>query len=577
MIILLPLEIIPIFTLAFFANSIFKQQLIYETTKNVAYDSTLIITRVESMFDSAESCANLMSVSISNTVQINGLENVSPSDAIGYLRLRNHLQSTLALIMQNYPDISSITIIDKYNNIFSTNNRFAEMSADMLIEDGWKERLLDSSNENIWLPIDGEPYPVGVDTPIAVLGKKLSLSADMEYFGILLIDISEKTVDSTYNEIHSSSNRHFQIINNSGRIISSSEKSEITKMQTDKRISGAAGDTTITMDINGRDSLVSILPFSSNGWKLVSIIPLRDIMSGVDFLTLLVVLIAAAGVLFTVLGSRVLAGFITAPITRLVKTMDKVRSGDMSVEYYVDRNDEVGKLADNFNAMIVKIRELIAKISNDQKIKHEMELALLHLQIKPHFLYNTLDLIYVLSDMGRSEEARDATKALAVFYQVALSKGSEIILIGDEIKNIKAYLTIQGIRYSDVFDYSIDINERILRNRIPKLTIQPIIENAIYHGFKENNATGHLKIKGDLENGIITISISDNGAGMSQDTLTALRTSLSAEPAVPDSKSFGLQSADRRIKLYFGKNYGIEIDSFDGVGTTITVLIPAQD
>jgi two-component system sensor histidine kinase YesM len=217
----------------------------------------------------------------------------------------------------------------------------------------------------------------------------------------------------------------------------------------------------------------------------------------------------------------------------------------------------------------------ITNITNaEQKIKSKIQLALLQSQIKPHFLYNALDLIFVLSDAGKSIEARDAVKALADFYRAFLSGGDEIVSIKDEIKNAESYLFLQEKRYYDVFSYRIDINPEIIDYKIMKMTFQPIVENSIYHGLRNSGKKGTVEIKGMRSGKLICITIQDDGVGIKREHLLELQKNL--RESKPGGKAYGLTSIDKRIKLYFGQAYGIGIESEEGNGAIVTIRLPAK-
>jgi two-component system sensor histidine kinase YesM len=173
--------------------------------------------------------------------------------------------------------------------------------------------------------------------------------------------------------------------------------------------------------------------------------------------------------------------------------------------------------------------------------------------------------------MNRVSEAKEATKALADFYRIALSSGREVITIGEELDNVKDYLAIQRIRYTDVFDFSIKMDEAILQNQILKLTIQPLVENAIYHGLKPKGINGRLHIMGSCSDNEILITVSDNGVGIDPVKSKELLNTRKSDHA---NKSFGLINVHERIKLFFGNEYGISIHSIPGEGTTIEVRLP---
>jgi LytS/YehU family sensor histidine kinase len=216
----------------------------------------------------------------------------------------------------------------------------------------------------------------------------------------------------------------------------------------------------------------------------------------------------------------------------------------------------------------------ITNITNtEQKIKSKIQLALLQSQIKPHFLYNALDLVFILSDSGRSIEARDAVKALADFYRAFLSGGDEVVSIKDEIKNAESYLFLQEKRYNDVFSYHIDVSHEIMDYKIMKMTFQPIVENSIYHGIKKSGRKGTIEIKGIKTGKLTRITIRDDGIGIKKERLLELQKDL--RESKPEGKAYGLTSIDKRIKLYFGQVYGIGIESEENSGTLVTIRLPA--
>lgn len=228
-------------------------------------------------------------------------------------------------------------------------------------------------------------------------------------------------------------------------------------------------------------------------------------------------------------------------------------------------------MTESFNHMTDRIQDLLQTVEAEQQQKREYEMALIQEQIKPHFLYNCLDVIYTLNLMGRQKDAAKATKALADFYRVSLSKGADIISLDEEFKNVADYLSLQQIRYSDVFDYTIDLPENLKTQKIIKLTLQPIVENAIYHGLKAQDDFGHLSIKAYAEGQDLYIEIVDNGLGMDKGKIPGL-----LEPK-ENRQHYGLYNVFHRIQLTFGTGYGMTLESQSGKGTKVRVHIPYID
>ncbi len=202
-----------------------------------------------------------------------------------------------------------------------------------------------------------------------------------------------------------------------------------------------------------------------------------------------------------------LSRIITVPLEHLKMGAEKMASGNMDLRLRITSNDEIGKLGEAFNHMAEQVQELLIKVEFEARKKKEYELSLLHEQVKPHFLYNSLDIITKLSEMNRQVESRRAIRRLADYYRNSLSDSKEIITLEQEIKIVEDYLELQRIRYTDVFTYEVEVEEGITNIVIPKLSLQPLVENAIYHGLKYKESKGVLRIKGERREGCVCIRL----------------------------------------------------------------------
>lgn len=291
-------------------------------------------------------------------------------------------------------------------------------------------------------------------------------------------------------------------------------------------------------------------------------------------LTIVVVTLIISIIIFiTILGySWRFTRRITQPISELCKKVRKLGSGDFSVEPIETRSVEIQNLDDGFNEMAGRIDALMKKEIEDQKALHRTEFELLQSQINPHFLYNTLDSIVWLAETRRDSEVVKMVTSLSIFFRNSLSQGRDIITLEEEKNQVKSYLEIQKIRYSDILDYSIEIPDELLQYAIPKLTLQPLVENAIYHGIKYKRAVGKIIIRGSQEENAILLSVQDDGAGMSEKQLETLRSEVyENRPA-----GLGIINVHKRIKLYCGEDYGLSFNSVKGEGTTVVVRIPKK-
>lgn len=277
---------------------------------------------------------------------------------------------------------------------------------------------------------------------------------------------------------------------------------------------------------------------------------------------------------FVVIVSRRLARGITKPITELCDMTEKFAGGDFSVSYYPESNDEMQTLAESFNTMVGEIETLIEDIHQEQENAKDAELRLMQEQINPHFLYNTLDAIIWLTESGEKKQAVQMIQELSTFFRVTLSKGRKEITIGEEREQIRSYLEIQHFRYQDILEYEINFDENILGYQIQKLTLQPIVENALYHGIKNKRGMGRILVTGECVGEDIIFKIKDNGIGMPKEKLEHLIKQINDEDQQNIKEGFGMANVQARIRMKYGDSYGMTIESVYQEGTTVTVKIP---
>lgn len=268
---------------------------------------------------------------------------------------------------------------------------------------------------------------------------------------------------------------------------------------------------------------------------------------------------------------------IAEPISELCDVAATAGEGDFEIRTKGDNSIvEIQKLNTSVNQMIKKIGQLVDDIRVEEINLRAAELRLLQEQINPHFLYNTLDNIIWLAESGEDEEVVKMVSSLSSFFRTTLSKGRDYITIAEEREHIESYLSIQKFRYRDILSYDIDFEDEILDHSILKLTLQPIVENALYHGIKNKRGMGHIQIDGRMAGDNIEFIVSDNGIGMREEEAEHLRKVISG--LVSDDRSgggFGLFNVNQRLQLNYGKEYGLNIESTYNVGTTIRVKIPA--
>ena len=280
---------------------------------------------------------------------------------------------------------------------------------------------------------------------------------------------------------------------------------------------------------------------------------------------------AALVIVFVLRYSIRLSRSITRPLEEMCQRAEKVADGDLTVQEPVSSEiREIRTLSEGMEQMLSRLDEQMTESRRRQESLRRTELALLQAQINPHFLYNTLDTIIWLIEADKQQEAVEMVSDLSSFFRNSLSRGEDVITLAEEEVHVRSYLQIQHARYKDIMEYTVDIDPGLHDAMLPKLTLQPLVENALYHGIKLKRARGTIRISGDLEDGCVLLRVEDNGVGMTKQRLAQLRSAMEHQERV----GFGLSAVNQRLRLQFGPEYGLRIDSEEGEGTTVTVRIP---
>lgn len=266
---------------------------------------------------------------------------------------------------------------------------------------------------------------------------------------------------------------------------------------------------------------------------------------------------------------------ITEPIRKLCEITRLAGSGDFAVRAQEGSGDELAVLNASFNQMVEKIGNLVEDIRIEQLNLRATELKLLQAQINPHFLYNTLDAIIWQAEAGQTEQVVMMVSSLSDFFRTTLSKGRDYITVEEEEAHIQSYLRIQQFRYRDILAYEIQIPDTMYAYQILKLTLQPLVENALYHGIKNKRGLGHILVTGQEEEGKLVFRVRDDGRGMEPNRLSEVRQIIKGELKTENKSSgFGLFNVEQRLRLNYGSEYGLTIDSEYGEWTEVTAVIP---
>jgi two-component system sensor histidine kinase YesM len=285
-----------------------------------------------------------------------------------------------------------------------------------------------------------------------------------------------------------------------------------------------------------------------------------------------------SAVIFSVVAAWSLSKSIYTPIKKLHDVTTTITKNDLQALMTSDNVDEITELGMSFNIMIGKIKELLdSKIKEQENLK-KAELRALQAQINPHFLYNTLDTIIWMAESKKTDQVVKIVSALSNFFRISLSKGMDWITIGEEVERVRSYLIIQRMRYRDILDFKIEVDKDVAENTILKLILQPLVENALYHGIKNKRQGGMISIrarrKGEDE---VLLEVEDDGIGFTPEKLAQLRAELDDDSGdIKLESGFGIGNVNKRIRLYYGKPYGLSVQSEYTTGTCVTLVIPAK-
>ncbi len=314
--------------------------------------------------------------------------------------------------------------------------------------------------------------------------------------------------------------------------------------------------------------------FPEFDWRIVGVFPLKESLQVVADIQFYTVIIALVTLLLAFMASWYFTNSIVRPVGKLRSLMKKVEEGELHLRFPSKTKDEIGQLGNSFNHMVQEIDNLIHLVYLEQKEKREAELKILQAQIKPHFLYNTLDTIQWMAQDRDADDIVDIVVALTHLFRISLSKGREVIPLSEEIQHVESYLIIQMARYEDKLSYEIDISPEIETQSVLKIILQPLVENAIYHGIKEKLTKGKIRIYGYQEDNKLVLVVEDNGIGFEPDRLMQMNESFHAVRQSSEDRGYGLYNVNERIKLSHGSGYGLKIESERGRGSRIVVRLP---
>ena len=460
-------------------------------------------------------------------------------------------------ILKADQDLKTVVLVTKSGQVISTDDSVQmKTSSDMMAED-WYQKAIHQGDKPVLTPARKS------DSQWVISITQELVDAQGVNLGVLRLDISYETLEAYLNQLQLGQQGFAFIVNENHEFVyhpqhtvySSSSEMEAMKPY----IETGQGYTP------DHQSYVSQEKIAGTDWTVLGVSSLEklDQVRSQLMWTLL-------GASFTsLLACLCLVWFSLkrwiAPLNDLRETMLEIASGIQNLRAKEAGAYELREVSRQFNAMLDQIDQLMADVRRQEETTRQYQLQALSSQINPHFLYNTLDTIIWMAEFQDSQRVVQVTKSLATYFRLALNQGKDLICLSDEINHVRQYLFIQKQRYGDKLEYEIDENPAFDKLVLPKLVLQPLVENALYHGIKEKEGQGHIKVSVQKQDSGLVIRIEDDGVGF--------QAAGDSSQSQLKRGGVGLQNVDQRLKLHFGDNYQMKIDSTPDRGTTVEIYI----
>lgn len=487
------------------------------------------------------------------------------------LELRDRIAGVFKTITDTRSDIANIGLLPRnreclINRGSAKLNPFIEVS-----ELSWYQEAVAAGGNTVVSSSHVQNAIYGSYDWVVTLSCNIAGGERQETGGVFFVDLNYSAISDLCERLSLGNRGYIYILDRNGGIVYHPQQQLIysgMKQELISEVMEAKESSFLTED--GR--LYTISRSEQTGWIVVGVSLVSELMRRADEARKIYLLIALALFMAALALAYLLSDEITKPVKSLEKSMKEVEKGNFAPAVMeVREENEIGHLRRNFNMMTEEIRKLMEQRDQEQQTKRKSELKALQAQINPHFLYNTLDSIIWMAEWGENQEVVLMTSSLAKLLRRSISNEQEAVTVAEEVEYTETYLTIQKMRYKDKLEYEILVDPEILQKSVIKLILQPLVENAIYHGIKYKEGKGLIRIRGFRQNERMILQVQDDGKGMEPETLAHI-----FEKHTKDTRSngVGLNNVNERIQLYYGDDYGISFRSSPGEGTEATITLP---
>ncbi|WP_261305032.1 sensor histidine kinase [Paenibacillus andongensis] len=496
-----------------------------------------------------------------------------PGQSIDKMRSVEHNILSINNIKQ---DTTSVYIIDNYDELYYN------LKTDGVRQDirdkipYWRKLAKEADGLPVLLSTQEVAYSSGNKDYVFSVVREIRDAASIVPIGMIVFDTSVSVVAKTIQELDSITKGKSMILDQQNHVVYDSDRTFITQSAEIwdffSKVVGEHGSFAVTLD--GIEYICTYTTSSKSDWKMLAFIPVKEVTAKATLTRNVTILVTIGITGFALIVSIIITYFLTNPLSKISKIMKQVQSGNMKVRLHVRYADEVGLLGKHFNQMLERIDGLIGEVADGRLRKKEAEMRALQSQINPHFIYNTLETIRMMAELNDDDHVSAMTYNLGQMLRYSLTKGVEVGTVASELEHLEHYLFLQNMRFNDKFTLKLDVPDHIKRLPMLKLILQPVVENSIYHGLEKRDGPGEISISA-YNLGIDTYFVlSDDGVGMSKETVYKMNDRFDKLIYDKDSKGgIGLQNVNERIKLHYGPEYGLQLESRLGQGTRVIMKI----
>ncbi len=462
------------------------------------------------------------------------------------------------------PFIESIVIVSKDGQIISNESGLSMSMSSNMMKEAWYVSAINNGDVPVLTSARMQDFSMNKDNWVISLSREIKNEKGRN-IGVLLIDVQYKVIEDYLENLDLGHTGFSFILNANHEVVYHEDpayfQNEIKQQELyEIALNPAAYDQT-------EQTFTHLYSLRNADWIFAGVSSQDELTAIKNKLFNIFILFGFVFLVIATVSVVLFTGRITTPFRKLERAMQDIEQG--LTEIPIDNRGcyEAQSLSRHFNGMMMEIRKLMQEITDKEKDLRRSEISTLHSQINPHFLYNTLDTIVWMAEFNDSEKVIEMTKALAQFFRLSLSGGNELTTVENELDHVRQYLFIQKERYGDGLVYTIDCDPSISRVQMPKIILQPIVENALYHGIRGLDRQGVIEVRAEMDEDQVIFTVKDNGDGFDKDAVLQNTTNQTTKLG-----GVGIKNVDERIQLYYGQKYGVNIHS-DHYGTTVRIVI----